>query len=195
MTANDGDRFDGSGIERKYAWRFLRSTRPCSSVFCAISRPRRTSGDSGLRRIVEDAGVELGAEDAVNHVVEAVHGDFAGFDGFLEWRAEGVVAGHLDVEAGEGGFGGALRATPVGDDEPFEAEILLEDVGEGVGVLAGVGAVDAVVGAHDGAGAGVLKCDLEGEQVALAHGALADDGVGDDAAGILIVDGVVLDVA
>ena len=130
----------------------------------------------------------------MNHVIEAVDGDFAAFDGLFERRAEGVAAGHLDVESGEGCFGGALRATPVRDDEPFEAEIFLEDVGEGVGVLAGVGAVDAVVGAHDGAGARIPKCDLEGEEVALAHGALADDGVGDDAAGILIVDGEMLDV-
>ena len=52
------------------------------------------------------------------------------------------------------GFGGGVRSAPVGEDEAFEVEVFLEDVVEQVVVFAGKVAVDAVVGAHDGAGVG-----------------------------------------
>ncbi len=117
-------------------------------------------------------------------------------DGLLEGLAEEVVvAGLVHVEAGERGLDGGVGATPVGEDEALEAPVLLEDLVEGVVVLAGVVAVDVVVGAHDAGGVGVGDGDLEGEQVGLAQGAGIEDGVEGVAAGLLIVEGVVLDVA
>ena len=102
---------------------------------------------------VDDACGEHAAQDAVDHVIEACLGDLAVFDGFLQRGAEVVVvAGHLLIEAGEGGFDGAVGCAPVGDDPALELEVFLEDLVEEVVVLAGVVAVDEVVGAHDGGG-------------------------------------------
>ncbi len=104
-------------------------------------------------------------------------------------------AGLVHIEAGERGLDGGVGAAPVGEDEALELPVALEDLVEDVVVLAGVVAVDAVVGAHDAGGFGEADGDLEGEQVGLAHGALVDEGVVGVAAGLLVVEGVVLDVA
>ena len=108
---------------------------------------------------------------------------------------EVVVAGLVHVEAGERGLDGGVGATPVGEDEALEAPVVLEHLVEGVVVLAGVVAVDVVVGAHDAGGMGHGDGDLEGEQVGLAHGARVEHGVEGVAAGLLVVERVVLDVA
>ncbi len=66
---------------------------------------------------------------------------------------------------------------------------------EEIVVFASVVAIDAVIGAHHRSGMCIADADLKREQVALAHGALGDYGVHDIAAGLLIVDGVVLDIS
>ncbi len=88
-----------------------------------------------------------------------------------------------------------MGSAPVGEDEAFEAPGVFEDVVEEVLVFAGPVAVDLVVGAHDGGCVGDVEADFEGEEIGLAHGALVEDGVDDVAAGLLVVEGVVLDVA
>ncbi len=45
-------------------------------------------GDFGLGWVVEDAALDLGAEDAVDHVVEAGGGDLVVGDGLLEGVTE-----------------------------------------------------------------------------------------------------------
>ena len=58
--------------------------------------------------------------------------------GLLERIAEEVVvAGLLLIEAGERGLDGGVGATPVGEHEAFEVEVVLEDLVEEVVVLAG----------------------------------------------------------
>ena len=89
----------------------------------------------------------------MDHIVEAGLRDLAAEDGLLQRIAEEVVvAGLVHVEAGERGLDGGVGATPVGEDEAFEAPVVLEDLVQGVVVLAGVVAVDVVVGAHDAGG-------------------------------------------
>ena len=88
-----------------------------------------------------------------------------------------------------------MGATPVGEDEALEVPIVLEDLVEGEVVLAGVVAVDMVVGAHDSGRVGETDGDLEGEQVSFAEGARVDDCVEGVAAGLLIVEDVVFDVS
>ena len=66
---------------------------------------------------------------------------------------------------------------------------------EEIGILAGVIAVDPVIGAHDGGGIGDGDADVEGEQIGFLHAAFGDDGVDEVAASLLVVHGVVLDVA
>ena len=91
----------------------------------------------------------------MDHVVEAGLRDLAVEDGLLErLREEVVVAGLVHVEAGERGLDGGVGATPVGEDEALESPVVFEHLVEGVVVLAGVVAVDAVVGAHDAGGMG-----------------------------------------
>ena len=61
-----------------------------------------------------------------------------------------------------------------------------------MGVLVGVGAVDEVVGGHNGLGLCLFDHDLKAGQVQLAQGALIHDGVAGHAAQLLAVDGKVL---
>ena len=79
--------------------------------------------------------------------------------------------------------------------QPLKPEVLLQDLVEQVVVLAGVVAVDEVVGAHHRRRLGDSDGDLEGEQVGLAHGPLVEQDVHDGASGLLIVERIVLDVA
>src|SRR5260370_22648821 len=88
-----------------------------------------------------------------------------------------------------------MRAAPIGDDETPESPILLEDVMQDISVLAGVVAVDAVIGAHHRAGIRNLDADVKGEEIALLHSTLGYDRVHDVAAGFLIIDGEMLDVS
>ena len=60
-------------------------------------------------------------------------------------------------------------------------------------MLAGIDAVDLVVGAHHRARLAAIDGDLEGQQVALAQGGLVQLGVMHEAAGFLGVEGEVLD--
>ncbi len=128
--------------------------------------------DDGARRgrVIDDAGGEHGAEEAVDHVVEAGLGDLSRLDGLLEGLAEVLVAGHLHVEAGEGGLDGGVGGLPVGDDEAGVVPLVLEDVVQQPIVFAGPVAVDLVVGAHDGGGVADADADLKGEQVGLVRG-------------------------
>ena len=146
-------------------------------------------------RLVDDACGEHAAQDAVHHVVEAGLRDLAVLHGFFQRGVEVVVvAGHLLIEAGEGGWDGAVGCAPVGDDPALEVEVLLEDLVEEVVVLAGVFAFDEVIGAHDAGGVGDADGDLEGEEVGFAHGLVVELDIDHGAAGLLIVEGVVLDV-
>ena len=80
-------------------------------------------------------------------------------------------------------------------DEAFEAPVILKHVVQQIGILAGVVAVDPVIGAHDGAGIGDGDGDMKREEIGLLHAAFGDDGVDEVAAGFLVVHCVVLDVA
>ncbi len=103
--------------------------------------------------------------------------------------AEVLVIGLFLIETVEGGVDGGVSGPPVGHDEAGELPVAFEDVVEQVVVLAGVDAVHQVVGAHDGLDVGILNADFESEQVAFAHAALVDLGVGGGAAAFLIVEG------
>src|SRR5689334_13781860 len=145
--------------------------------------------------MIDEAGGEFGAKNAAGVVVDFRHGDFAGLHGFFQFGAEEIVERLFVVETGGGSFFGAVCATPIGDDKALEAPLFLENVGEQIFIFAGEVAVDGVVGAHHRPGLADLDADFEGEKVAFAHGALADDDVDFVAAAFLIVKSVMLDVA
>ena len=101
-------------------------------------------------------------------------------------RLEHVVAGaHLGS--------GVVTAVPVGHHGAFVTPFIAEDGGYEVLALGGIGAVDLVVGGHDGPRVGFLDGDLEALEVDLTLGAGADDRVVAGAVGLLVVVGEVLD--
>ena len=111
---------------------------------------------AAIRRVIVQPHRKLAAQHPVHHVVEARHGNLAALDRFLESGAEVIGFRHLHVQAGVGRLGGAMRGAPVGDDEALEAEILFQSLVQQIVVLAGVIAVDQVVGAHHRAHVGQL---------------------------------------
>ena len=89
-----------------------------------------------------------------------------------------------------------MGRAPVGGDEPGEPELLAQHRGQQVRVLAGGGAVDVAVGAHDRGRGALLDRVLEGRQVDLLLRLGADDGVVGRGVpvGLLVVDREVLDL-
>ena len=140
---------------------------------------------------------EHGAQDAPCHLVEARGRYAAGGDRGLERRAEeGRLVERISavlVEAGIGSGLGAVGRAPVGHHIALRAEIAAQHFGEQPAALAGVDAVHLVVGAHHRAGIGALDGDLEREEVRHARGVGRDARVVIVAAGLEIVQGVMLD--
>src|SRR5215469_10468689 len=88
-----------------------------------------------------------------------------------------------------------MCAAPVGQNEALVIPLLLQNVREEIFVFAGVVAIHAIVGTHHGRWIRFERADLEGEQIALAHGPLVDVYVNRVAAAFLIVQRIVLDVS
>ena len=194
MCADDEDGLGGGGQGEEGVAVLQQNDGFFGDVARVIAASERVD-DLADGRHVDDAGGEHAADDAVHHVVQTGLGDSAGEDGLLELVAEVDDAGLLHVEAGEGGLLGGVGAVPIGKDEALEVPLLFEDLVQGVVVLTGVGAVDAVVGAHDAGRMSDADGDFEGEEVSFAKGAGGELGVQRVAAGLLGVEDVVLDVA
>ena len=88
----------------------------------------------------------------------------------------GRAAGHFHVEAGVDEVDGVGRA-PVRGHEAFEADFVAQDSGERRIVAAGEGAVDAVIGAHDGRDAGFDR-GIERGHVDFVQRLVVDEDVG-----------------
>ena len=82
-----------------------------------------------------------------------------------------------------------MHGAPVGGDEALEADLIAQDFRQRVGIAAGKGAVNAVVGAHDRRDAG-LDRGIEGGDVDFVQGLV----VNDSAAALGVVADVVLDL-
>ena len=80
-----------------------------------------------------------------------------------------------------------VGAAPVGDDGPVKAPVPAEDVLEQVLVLVGVGAVDEVVGGHDGPGLCLFDHDFKAGKIQLPQGALVQNRVTGHPAQLLAV--------
>lgn len=112
-------------------------------------------------------------DHAFDFPVDVAFLDVAVFHGFLQRVGEVVIVeirrdGQFDIHADFGaGFGVAHRA-PVGNDETVETVFVAQDVVEQLLVFAAFGAVDEIVGAHDGEHAAVLYRRFEGRQVDFA---------------------------
>ena len=153
----------------------------------------RVDGPDGVG-VIEETDLVHGAQNAMHHVIQARLRHAAVGDGLPETREIRAV-GLLLVQAGQRRGNRAVRGPPVRHDETRKAPAVLEHVVQQVRILARVHAVHQIVGAHHGLHMGILDGDLECQQVALACPALVDLHVGEGAAGLLIVQGVVLDAA
>ena len=85
-----------------------------------------------------------------------------------------------------------MAASPVADDYAVEAPVVLQDMVEQDVVVAVVLVVVKVVGSHDGPGTALLHGGLEGGQVDLVQGTVADDDVDLVTVLLVVVQGVVL---
>ncbi len=147
-------------------------------------------------RIVVGTVVEHGVEDAMGHVVQPCLGDVAVLDRFTQ--GTGIIGRGVErparflVEAVVRRLGGGVRRAPVGHDITLEAPVRLQDLVEEPVVLAGIVAVDAVVGAHHRTGVAGFQCELEGQQVGLARRLVVDLDIDRVAVGFLVVEGVML---
>src|ERR1700722_6942888 len=128
-------------------------------------------------------------------IIEFSHGNFVRFNIGFQFVALENPAGLFVIETGGRSFGGAVGPAPIGEYESFEVPVFLQEIVEEVFVLAGIVAVETIVGAHDGGDVGLLDPDLEGEKIALSGRALVDIDVDGVAATLLIVEGVMLDIA
>ena len=81
---------------------------------------------------------------------------------------------------------------PVGGEHSLKSPFAAEDAGEELCIFGGSDSVDDVVGSHDHPGIGLFDGNLEGFEVDLAQGPLAQAGVGLKAVGLLVVAGKVL---
>ena len=131
-------------------------------------------------------------KDAAHVAVEVLHVEFAGI-GIVDdlmilagttWL-EHVVAGvHLSC--------GILTTEPVGHDYALVAPVATQDGLDEVFALGGVGAIDLVVGGHDGPGVGLIDGDLEWLEIDLADGTGGDDSIVARTVGLLVVEGEML---
>ncbi len=87
----------------------------------------------------------------------------------------------------------AVDGAPVGHHPAGIGPVVLEHPVEQKVILAGIDPAIAVVAAHHRAGAPMLDGDLEGQQVAFAGGGFGDFGAEHIAAGLLVVQRIVLD--
>ncbi len=95
-----------------------------------------------------------GGQDPVDGEVDGVLRYGAAAHRLAQRSAEVGAAGHLHVEAGADGGDGAVGGVPVGHHPAVEPPTAAQQFVEQRLALAGVDAVDLVVGAHDGARAG-----------------------------------------
>jgi len=85
---------------------------------------------------------------------------------------------------------------PIRQDESFETGGLLQNIVQNVTVLAGPVAVDLVVRAHYRGNIRILDGDFKRQQIGFPHDPLVrHDDVADIAAGLLIVERIVLHIA
>lgn len=125
-------------------------------------------------------------EDTLDHVVDTSLRNGAVLDSLGEVATEvgrnaveerlpvpGTGHGHVKTRLNRGNT--TVGAHPVGHDVALEAELGLQDAVQGLGVLAGVGAVDALVAAHD-TGDTSANGVGEGPDVELVDGTVFDVG-------------------
>ncbi len=172
------------------------------------ARLGRALGHLGVGRIVDRPGgrrdrrihrarLDHPDQDAADHVVETRFGDPSGRDCLGQGRAEIDLAiqflARFLIQPAVGGALGGVHRAPVGHDPAGIVPVALQHLVQQEVALAGIVAVDAVVGAHDRARPTALDGDLEGQEIAFPERRLVEAGVHDHPPGLLTVEGEMLD--
>jgi len=157
--------------------------------------------------MIEEAALEDYAQDAGDVFVDCGLGDGSCFhfgedfvcrkpacsvargDGLAgcEPCLHGRTAGHFEIHSGVDRRSSGVGTAPVGNDEPFESKLLLQNAGEKIGILGAVDAVQLVVGGHYGPDAGFLHAGFECGEIDFVEGALVDVGVDAMALKLLVI--------
>ncbi len=149
-----------------------------------------------VQRLVEQAGGEHRAQDTVRHVVEALRLDPAiGHrlrQGVFEIGREVEGIARFLVQAGIGRRDRRMGGAPVRHDIALVVPVVLQHLVEQPVAFAGIGAIHTIVRTHHRAWLADLIGELEGQQVRLPRGLLADLDVDREAVGFLGVEGIVL---
>ena len=125
-------------------------------------------------RLANLGEAQLLAQDAQHRLVDCLGRHAAGQHEFLEVLVIVLPEGHLEVQPTVGGgFGLAHGQEKVRDDKACEAPFVFQDVAQQVRVLAAVGAVHLVVGAHHRRRT-FVHAALEVRQIDLAEGPFVD---------------------
>ena len=109
------------------------------------------------------------------------------------WSPAAVGSRHGQVEAGGDRGDPVGDRAPVGHDDALVSPLVAQQLGEQPVILAGVHAVDLVVGAHHGPRPRPRDHPVEGAQVHLTQGSLVDVCADPQPVGLLVVDREVLD--
>ena len=153
---------------------------------------RRHIGLPHARRLVHHAFRKHLAQDSVHHVVQPPRVDLAVGDGIDQRCAEIFLAietaRRFLVEPGVHRRHRRGNRSPVRQDPAGKMPVALQYLVEKKIILAGIGAVDTIVGAHDRAGFAAFDREFEGEQIRFPCRLLADIGAQHHAAVFLIVE-------
>ena len=121
-------------------------------------------------QVVQHSGASGHTQHVAGHGQHHVGGYVAGVHGVGQPDTEMLHRpGHLPVQARQRRLGSAVGAQPVRHHGAVEAPFAAQHVGQQPGVLAAVGAVEAVVGAHDHPHAGLGHCRLKRHEIQLAQ--------------------------
>ena len=147
-------------------------------------------GGGGARQV---GRAQHDVQDAPHGLVQYGFVQRAAAHGFHQARVvHAAGTRHLQVQPGGHAPHPVVDGPPVGHCEPVKAPFAAQDVGQQQPVLAGIGAVYAVVAAHQRPGAALPHGGLKGGQVDLVQGALVHAAVYRKAARFLAVGGKML---
>jgi hypothetical protein len=134
------------------------------------------------------------AEQAFGRLIQDRLVQFSGLDSSDD---SGVVlslaARHLQIDSGSQAGDPTIDGAPVADHDAAVAPLAPENVSQQAPVLAGIGAIQPVVGTHDGGGLSLSNRGFEPRQIDLPQRPLVDDCIDRHAARLLIVDRIVLE--
>ena len=195
MRSDHCDAMNLRRIQRKLRLLILEQDDALLLQFASHLQSTQYIRDAPLHRVIHQARGEHCAQNAMHVIVHLGLGYCAGFHSLLQIVSIEKPSRLLVIHACCGSLGYAVGSSPIGENESLKLPVLLQKISEQILVFAGIVAVQAVVRTHHTRDIGFLDTDFEGQQVTFARRALVDGDVHRIASTLLIVQGIVLDVA